>query len=101
MLPAFAPRSVAVVAEEDVRRVSIDPVIRPEHVAQFLVARSEVVAEVVMSPSRAYEQCLQEGVRADDILRRKVPVRLGNETVIDADRGEDQPASLQRVVPET
>src|ERR1051326_9381460 len=89
-----------VIAEHRVIGVAALAVIGPGDKATLLIRRLEVVAEIVMLPGRTHEQRSQQKILVNDVLRREGP-SVRPPGLAEADRGEQQAAFVQRVVPVT
>src|SRR5262249_29551884 len=98
LLPAITAELVPVVGEVGVGDRPGEAVIDPGHEAALDVTSLEVIAEVVMPCSWSHEQGRQQEVRLHNVARRVGPA-LDENGAIDADRGEQQTAVVQRVVP--
>src|SRR5262249_18429560 len=87
----------AVVIEQ--RVVPARPIGIPRLEAQSSVARIEVVAEVVVAPSRPGKQRRKQAAQCDGQIRPIEPTRLIPKRLREGDRGKQQPAVFQRTVP--
>src|SRR5262249_8471034 len=78
---------------------SAHPPVEPGAKAVPFVAKAEVVAKEVATATRADEQAAKQAVARNNIGRRETVVGLQVDATVDADRGKEETAILQGVIP--